>query len=219
MCIKCHSSYAYGSNPPSTPSGTPNVPPPYLVYGGVGWVSTEFSNTPGAAVPQSDLADQFNPNNLSHHAVFARGKNQPMISSDTVKSALNPSWPRFIGNGATVYVDVDGLDVTLRGTTWPSTVLPGWFIYIGASNPGFTPGHDSSRPFAGNGYDQCIGGKVVGVLGEDPYHCYWANDCLCVTHVPDTYVMAGWYEVTAVVDGTHLKLNGIDAASGTENVT
>jgi len=93
-------------------------------------------------------------------------------------------------------------------------VLPGWFIYVGDSKPGLSPGYDSSRPFAGNGYDQCIGGKVIGKLGEDPYHCYWANDCLCITHVPDRYVAAGWYEVSAVVDGTHLQLNGIDAASG-----
>ena len=61
ICVKCHSAYAYGASPPNTPSGAGNS------------LAATWVNTAGAATAQSDIASQFNPNNLSHHAVFARG--------------------------------------------------------------------------------------------------------------------------------------------------
>ena len=91
--------------------------------------------SPFGCVRESDVASEFNPNNLSHHAVFARGKNQPMVSSATTPSVYNPNWPKFTGDGTSVYVNTSAATVNLVGTTWPATVLPGWFLYIGSSAP------------------------------------------------------------------------------------
>ena len=56
LCIKCHSSYAYGTISPSVPSAP-------------------------ATFNESDLSADFNTNNLSFHPVFeAIGKNQPLIA-------------------------------------------------------------------------------------------------------------------------------------------
>lgn len=121
VCIKCHSAFAYGGTPPDTPSGGPNSS------------ASSWVNTAGLATAQSDIASQFNPNNLSHHAVFARGRNQPIQSG--VASYYNVNWPKFIGNGGTIYVNTSGTTVTLAGTTWPTTVLPGWFLYVGSAAP------------------------------------------------------------------------------------
>ena len=64
MCVRCHSSFAYGNARP-----TAQTHGPY----------------PGGSAPQgsgptpaTDIAAEFNPNNASHHAVYARGKNQPI---------------------------------------------------------------------------------------------------------------------------------------------
>ncbi|MCF6281000.1 MAG: hypothetical protein L3J28_02135 [Candidatus Polarisedimenticolaceae bacterium] len=51
LCMKCHSSYAFGFSPPPEPEGTP------------GYDSL------------TDQAKEFNPNNASHHAVVGPGKN------------------------------------------------------------------------------------------------------------------------------------------------
>ncbi|HBA89823.1 MAG TPA: hypothetical protein DCZ75_18085 [Geobacter sp.] len=56
LCVKCHSSFSFGMAPPSTPSG----------------------NASGAPAKSTDVAKEFNPSNLAHHAVYARGKNQPI---------------------------------------------------------------------------------------------------------------------------------------------
>jgi predicted CxxxxCH...CXXCH cytochrome family protein len=65
LCVKCHSSYAYGTTTPMTPSG----------------------NADGSIVRGTDVAKEFNPNNLSHHAVYARGNNQPIVIGSTGKKA------------------------------------------------------------------------------------------------------------------------------------
>jgi len=121
VCIKCHSAYAYGASPPNTPSGLPNSS------------SSTWSNTIGGAVAQGDKASEFNPNNLAHHAVFARGKNQPLVSSNTVTSTYNPSWPKY--TTGTLTATSGSTAVTLAGGTWPTTILPGWSIYIGSAAP------------------------------------------------------------------------------------
>ncbi len=72
MCMKCHSSYAYGSlatDRPDVPSG----------------------NGLGNQAIESDLSLDFNPNNFGFHPVFAIGKNQPPV-------AANSNWS---GNGLT----------------------------------------------------------------------------------------------------------------------
>jgi predicted CxxxxCH...CXXCH cytochrome family protein len=129
ICIKCHSAYAYGSTPPTTPSGLPNS------------ATAAWGNTVGAlTLKQGDKANEFNPNNLAHHAVFARGKNQPVranFANTGLTSITNASWPKY--TGSTIQV-VNGV-ATLSGGTIPKSILPGWFIYIGSITPptGGTP--------------------------------------------------------------------------------
>ena len=121
ICIKCHSAYAYGASPPNTPSGDGNS------------TSTTWVNTAGTTTAQSDIASQFNPNNLSHHAIFARGKNQPLVSSDATTSTYNPNWPKY--TTGTLTATNGSTAITLAGGTWPTTTLPGWFLYIGNIAP------------------------------------------------------------------------------------
>ena len=64
MCIKCHSYFAYSTNPPNVPSG----------------------NADGSMVVESDLTKDMNINNAAIHPVFAAGKNQPPVGA-------NPNWP------------------------------------------------------------------------------------------------------------------------------
>lgn len=61
LCVKCHSSFSFGTATPATPSG----------------------NAAGAPARSTDVAKEFNPNNLAHHAVYARGKNQPLVAGNT----------------------------------------------------------------------------------------------------------------------------------------
>jgi hypothetical protein len=127
LCIKCHSAYAYDAIPPNTPSGEPTSS------------DTLWSNTIGPIVAQGDKANEFNPNNLAYHPVFARGKNQPIVSSDVTTSTYNPNWPMFkTANPDTL--EITDTIATLTGTTLPVTVVPGWFVGFGTANPGL--GHD-----------------------------------------------------------------------------
>ncbi len=82
MCIKCHSYYAYSTNPPNVPSGNAN----------------------DTTVLESDPTADFNINNAAIHPVFAEGKNQPPV-------AANPNWPaNSLGLTNTFrYVDFPGI--------------------------------------------------------------------------------------------------------------
>lgn len=40
-----------------------------------------------------------------------------------------------MGNGSTISVSTSGTTVTLTGSTWPVTLLPGWFINVGSAAP------------------------------------------------------------------------------------
>ncbi|MFQ5735608.1 MAG: cytochrome c3 family protein [Thermodesulfobacteriota bacterium] len=84
LCIKCHSYYAYGINPPNVPSG----------------------NADGSLVLESDATKDFNINNASFHPVFAQGQNQPPVTA-------NPNWPiNSLGLTNTFrYVDFPGTGV------------------------------------------------------------------------------------------------------------
>jgi hypothetical protein len=121
VCMKCHSAFAYGTTPPNSPSGMPNA------------TASTWSNTSGGTWAESDISRDANPNNLGHHAIFARGKNQPMVSSATLTSVRNPNWPSF--TTGTITGTVGSASITLSGGTWPVTLLPGWFIYIGNAAP------------------------------------------------------------------------------------
>jgi len=124
VCLRCHSSFAFGTTPPNTLSGIGTST-------GAAW-----SNTVGTAMPETDLAMQFNPNNLAHHAVFARGKNQPVRATfgnadPNRKSVCNPKWPEYTGGSISISAGTATLSVGL-----PVTALPGWYIYIGATSWG-----------------------------------------------------------------------------------
>ena len=121
VCAKCHSSFAYGAAPPSSPSG-------------MGTSSTSaWSNTVGAAVVESDLVNELNPANLAHHAVFARGQNQPIRANYGVAaltSVHNPNWPWYATSVTTDTVTVSGGAAVLGGAArLPATAMPGWFLY------------------------------------------------------------------------------------------
>ncbi len=64
LCLKCHSYYSYGFNPPTVPSG----------------------NADGSVVVEADPTIDFNPSNLSFHPVFEIGRNLP-------PSTANLNWP------------------------------------------------------------------------------------------------------------------------------
>lgn len=122
ICIKCHSAYAYGSNPPNTPSGAPNSS------------GSTWGNAAGAALPQGDKANEFNPNNLGYHPLFARGQNQPVranFANASLTSVTNTNWPKY-GAGT---IQVANGTATITGGTLPNSVLPGWFVYIGTTMP------------------------------------------------------------------------------------
>jgi hypothetical protein len=150
LCVRCHSSFAYGTATPMTPSAGPGT----------------AATAPPAR--STDIMKEFNPANQAHHAVYSRGRNQPIIATGDVnggKSAYNPYWPAFgavagapyskpnlgAANDAihTVGIDTNGV-VTFAATTGnspniPSTVLPGWFIYINAANGGAALAQGATR--------------------------------------------------------------------------
>jgi len=70
LCFKCHSAWAYGANPPQTPSGGPG----------------------GEPAMQTDPSVEFNPNNLAHHAVEAPGHNQPRNINPYFALTFVPPW-------------------------------------------------------------------------------------------------------------------------------
>jgi predicted CXXCH cytochrome family protein len=129
VCLKCHSSYAYGTaltSLPESPSRQGNA------------TSSAWSDTISSALMhESDIASDFNPGNLAHHAVFARGKNQPIRANyggqTTAYSVYNTNWPAYASGGASLSV-TNGA-ATIGGSGLPVTALPGWFIYVGATTP------------------------------------------------------------------------------------
>ncbi|BDG07875.1 cytochrome c3 family protein [Anaeromyxobacter paludicola] len=193
VCLKCHSSYAYGTDPSAAPwsnnrrgsiaafSGANSGPFSSMVFndfslasaggctsllGNGAAMSPLVQASPAGCLRESDVANEFNPNNLAHHAVFAPGRNQPLVSSDVAGSVYNPNWPRFVSStGVTVSVadNASGRGVvTLSGSIWPATTLPGWFLFVGSAAP------------------------AQGA--------------------------AGWYQVAAIQDATHLVLDRSAAA-------
>ncbi|MEE8574847.1 MAG: cytochrome c3 family protein, partial [Thermodesulfobacteriota bacterium] len=67
MCIKCHSSYAYGVDP-------------------INRVEVPSGNGAGLLAYQEDITKSMNINNLGFHPVFGQGRNQP-------PSTANANWP------------------------------------------------------------------------------------------------------------------------------
>jgi len=118
LCVRCHSYYSYGTATPMTPSG----------------------NADGSAVRSTDTAAEFNPNNVAHHAVYARGNNQPIKATGTTVvspgSYYNTNWPVY--STGTITINIDGT-ASITGGALRSTVLPGWYVYRGTLASGKPP--------------------------------------------------------------------------------
>ncbi len=135
VCMKCHSYYAFG-----------NTDYPALVSGGPSRGNFTWEGT------GTDIALEFNPNNLAHHAVYAVGKNQPLPTDgsalDTVPSGrmtlskvtakfarqLNPQW---FGVDPAIWTwagTASGGVVTLTTGTLPNNAMPGWYVRTSGGN-------------------------------------------------------------------------------------
>lgn len=113
ICLKCHSAYSFDATAPLTPSGTPNN-------------STN--------VRETEVGLDFNPNQLAFHPIVAIGKNQPITptgQSSGATSYWNTNWPRF--TSGTVSINTSGTATFTNAV--PSTVIPGWYLYVGAVTP------------------------------------------------------------------------------------
>ena len=153
LCVRCHSSFAYGSVTPMTPSGGPAA---------------------NSNARSTDVLDEFNPNNPAHHAVYARGRNQPIMATGDVashKSSYNPYWPAYgaltgapyaksnlgAGNDTTKTVSVATTGVaTFAGGSIPSTVLPGWFVYVNTAAGGSAPAGTALAQGAAMGWFEVV---------------------------------------------------------------
>ncbi|MBK5276770.1 MAG: hypothetical protein JJE30_17210 [Desulfuromonadales bacterium] len=153
LCVRCHSSYSYGTATPMTPSGGPAL---------------------NSNARSTDLLDEFNPNNPAHHAVYARGRNQPIMATGDVaghKSSYNPYWPAYgaltgapytksnlgAGNDTTKTVSVATTGVaTFSGGSIPSTVQPGWFIYVNTAAGGTAPAGTALAQGATKGWFEVV---------------------------------------------------------------
>ncbi len=90
MCIKCHSSYAYGT----TVTDRWDVP---------------SGNADGSAVIEADITGDMNPNNLGIHPVFGVGKNIPPTNANTFWGSGNNLTETFM------YAEYTGGEVDRAG--------------------------------------------------------------------------------------------------------
>lgn len=91
VCLKCHSSWAYGDSPPNVPS----------------------SHQDGSVVAQTNVVNDFNSNQLGYHPVFAAGRNQPTAVSYAAWNS-NAAYTRVDNTGSSASF---GLSNTLT-TGW-----------------------------------------------------------------------------------------------------
>lgn len=143
ICIKCHSAYAYGSTAPATASGLPNS------------TSSTWGNTVGGTATQGDKANEFSPNNLGYHPIFAIGKNQPITANynTAATTSWNPNWPKY---GTTSTTDVLTIDSSGNATfggaaALPKSVIPGWYVWVDTTGThgGDNPNNSAKTPAAG----------------------------------------------------------------------
>lgn len=114
LCIKCHSQYAWGT-------------------GGTAFecMDCDATTVPPGSGMTTDLAKEFNPNNLAHHAVVEPGKNQPITVGGV--GYWNTNWPNYkdtIGsvNGQEITFDTNVFDIV-------QSAIPGWYIFTGNDTP------------------------------------------------------------------------------------
>ena len=114
ICLKCHSSYAFGDSPPDVPSGMAD----------------------GSTIEETDIALDFNTEQMAIHPVTALGKNQPIAVNGTGSdqySAWNPDWPKFTSGSVTITASNPAVATFSQAT--PETVIPGWYLKFGATTP------------------------------------------------------------------------------------
>lgn len=183
VCLKCHSAYGYAASPPNSPSGAGTS-------SGSAW-----SDAAGSAVAQSDLANTFNPNNLSHHAVFVRGKNQPIRANfgqsgitsyyNLGGSPVTTPWPRY--TTASDSVTISSGSATFGGSAaLPATALPGWYIYVGSDT--------ASASVAGTGTTGYL--EITSIAGATSFTVRAENGSGGYTTAINVSATANWF-VTA----------------------
>jgi hypothetical protein len=121
LCLRCHSYYAFRLARPTVPDGEPDLDD-----------IADYSRP----ARESDIAGDYNPENVAHHAVFERGNNQPVQKGTNTygTGAFNPNWPVWNNSNGTISsVNVSTCEVDF-GANMPETVLPGWFLHVGTNN-------------------------------------------------------------------------------------
>jgi predicted CxxxxCH...CXXCH cytochrome family protein len=78
LCIRCHSYFSFKESLPVSPSG----------------------HADGSPALETDVVSDFNPKNEAHHAVYARGQNQPLVDGQTMNALPGPLFSgEFEGEG------------------------------------------------------------------------------------------------------------------------
>jgi hypothetical protein len=185
LCVRCHSSFAFGTATPMTPSGGP---------------------APTSIGRSTDILEEFNPKNQAHHAVYARGRNQPIMATGDVaghKSSYNPYWPAYgalagvpynkstlgAGNDTSKTVSVSTAGVaTFAGGSIPSTVIPGWFLYVNTAAGGAAPAGTPLAQGAAKGWFE--------VISVD------ANNRVTVKPKPSSAFNGSYFKLTAGIGNT-----------------
>jgi predicted CXXCH cytochrome family protein len=103
LCFKCHSSWAWGDDPPdATDPGSYNY-------------------------TQTDISKEFNPNNLGYHPIIAPGKNQPDPSLNQTNwesgYGISGAWTRTGMSGVAADADYVGLTNTFVPPYGASSLL------------------------------------------------------------------------------------------------
>jgi|GEM_PF-1574593 predicted CxxxxCH...CXXCH cytochrome family protein len=109
QCLRCHSYYSYLNAIPSTPSGGPD----------------------GSAAAETDIAKEINPQNYAHHAIYAVGRNQPIVPDGSTAPVVSQYWPV---QSNTISSYDSGTGVATLGSSLPDTALPGWYVIDTGAN-------------------------------------------------------------------------------------
>ncbi len=138
ICFKCHSDYGWGNNGPRI-----EIPD------SLGTSSGSFDNG-----TSTNIAREFNPNNLSHHAIVAPGNNQPILpnyGNAAVSSYYNAAWPYYKTATAadTLTIDASGNATLANVAKLPSTVIPGWYVWVGTAVSSDIPNNNTTTAYAG----------------------------------------------------------------------
>lgn len=179
LCFKCHSEYGWGSGG----DGPFDCMDCNVLNGTI--------TTPPIAGPTTDIAREFNPNNLAHHAVVDIGNNQPIlplgINGGTEQSYNNNAqipWPYYSEGAGNGTLSITSGDATLgSGAVLPDTTIPGWYVWIGD-------------------------GDLTDVPNNGVATIYDA------TAVPSG---DGWFQITEITDSTTFKVTPTQTVSSTEN--